>query len=610
MEDSPMPPVRVATRLRALTALLLLIVGLCLLRSVSLDNIDAADVSLSLHSTVPPSASEGAEAPELSAPVAHALPALREPVTESLRPNDPLSVDRSGDESRFIELTVLDAQTREPLSGVRVHLLQTIALPEPQNVEQAEDQFIVGPSPSLVPHSRIIALPYEAQGASPVSIRRKPRSNAWVTADGYGWANWHVEKGCPESVVVLLEPAGQLSVTLSGAIEDRYLTVRVSIYSEGSDQPIFESQQQNTSRQLVFRGMPSGRAEIHATANRNGSAVSLAGRATATTSKGATATVAIELAAEAAELRLRFLVPIDAENPQRIESVHLTRMTRGGMSTHSLPLESAGRFGDFHVYVPRRLPGALLGNAVLTVSPHGICETRAISQLVPIDWVVELPPIPTHRVMVWDLVASRPYQGPIALVERVGGPDDPLEGFGPREIRRPLTLDESGSAAFLAPQSGFRFSTEPHAIVIEPQEPLWTGAQLVPVELRLAVRPVARLSFDTLGETGGFLRLESFGGDKCWLEDPHGNHVSPISFREPVDRFARLGSNSQHLELAFDADGPHWLVRVAADESGAVRRTPVELRRGQSVHLAGPDTEAIETGAPLPYAPRLPNSAK
>jgi len=382
-----MPNVRTARNARpirwtrSITALVLLGAVLMLVHT-ALDHRNDAQV-------VDPPQTDSAEArvkaPALPAPTAQISKPARESIARSSEEHDPLSVDRSGDESQYIELTVLDAATRTPLSGIRVHLLQTMAFPELQNVEHRAGEMIIGPSPTGTPHSRIVALPAKAEGTSPVSMPRQARSNAWITADGYGWANWHVERGCPENVTVLLEPAAQLDVVIEGDARGAQPFVRVEVFDEGGIAPIYQADRPASDRRIEFRGVPPGRAEIRASVPGNmtavNSAVRYGGTATTTIPDRGVASVTVELKPSAAELRLRFLVPLDEAHPQRINAVRLKRMSPGGERTEGVQLESAGREGSFEVLVPRRLPAALPGTATVTVSPHGYTEQREIADL-------------------------------------------------------------------------------------------------------------------------------------------------------------------------------------------------------------------------------------
>ena len=270
-----------STSFRALYVLLVCLALLATIRSVLHPNAHPGVSRASSHASqesLPhpdelPGASHTVKPPRVSV-----APELRPRTSKLVQPGDPdwvdpLSVDRSGDESPTISVHVLDARTREPVDDARMHVLRTIAFPEPQDVTREGDRLLVGPSPSKQPHHRILALDVDDSGPSPLTLRRQAKSNVWVTAEGYGWANWHVARGCPEIVTVLLEPANRVDVIASGVPAGAPVSIHLRVYGAHSDEPIHDARARTTTGHAEFRSIPPGRLEIDAAVPRNALAV-------------------------------------------------------------------------------------------------------------------------------------------------------------------------------------------------------------------------------------------------------------------------------------------------------------------------------------------------
>jgi hypothetical protein len=75
--------------------------------------------------------------------------------------------------------------------------------------------------------------------------------------------------------------------------------------------------------------------------------------------------------------------------------------------------------------------------------------------------------------------------------------------------------------------------------------------------------------------------------------------------------FARVETLISAVYLSLDAEGPHWLICDDLPANDPSHRVRVDLVRGETVTLRNRvDETERNDGAPLPYAPRLPNSAK
>lgn len=492
-------------------------------------------------------------------------PANASVVAEPVAPSPLRHVRATARGNDSVDVEVLDAVSGLPVPGLRVHRRER-GNTDLVATELDDSGTLVVRRHHDARWRRVLDTLPEDGGDGALQLRRRADTLACIVADGYLPAAFFPDATCPDDVVVFLEPAARLEVRWTGLprYERPHITPWFTTYF-----PLLEEGERIGATTVRFEGLPAGPARLRERAHVRSQGLTYVAEADVELRAGETASVTLEFTPVAANLDL--VVRMEATHAA-IQPPKRARLRIGDgpdAEERRVDLRFVGADGDASLYSPADPIHVVPGPLHVEVLPHARTFAREVEALEPTLWTVDIEPVATCSVQVWDVVNDRPYAGAVYVLDADVAANmldcDPSVGIGARFthdwIDR-LHVDELGRAECSMPDVDLRIVGEPDTLVVSGALGDFPADAERPRMLTVDVRPLAGLHVHDANPGG-------FTASPWWLTDDLGREVAAATRVRPS---FMIGMASGSDYAAFDAEGPHWVVRRAQEERGIPER--------------------------------------